>query len=189
MNATWLPCSIRRRHRLVAICLLLLALAGCEKSSPPSAALLVEGQAFPAFMLDFIAGAEGARQSLAGKTVVLNIWATWCAPCRREMPDLERLSKTLDPARFVVIGLSTDRDALLASEFLTRHGITFANYFDPNGTASRPLGLRVYPETFVIAPNRILLRRLTGLHEWTSPDMLRLLEDLDRGQARAPARP
>ncbi|MDP2369646.1 TlpA family protein disulfide reductase [Rhodoferax sp.] len=184
MNTAWRLHQRRLWPRWVAMCLLLLALAACDKPGAPAPSTLVEGQAFPSFMLDFIAGTDGERQSLAGKTVVLNIWATWCAPCRREMPDLERLSKTLDPARFVVLGLSTDRDALLASEFLTRHRITFANYFDPDGTVSRQLGLRVYPATFVIAPNRILLRRLTGWHDWNSPDMLGLLEALDRAQTR-----
>lgn len=164
-------------------CLGLVLLGACGKATAPAPVQLVEGGAFPAFMLDFIASANEANRTLQGKTLVLNIWATWCSPCRREMPDLERLSQSLDPAHFVVIGLSTDRDALLASEFLAQHRITFTNLFDPDGKVSRQLGLRVYPETFVIGPNRILLRRLTGLHEWNNPAMIDLLEGLHRAHA------
>lgn len=166
------------RRWLACLCLGLAMLTACGKASAPAPLQPVEGQAFPAFMLDFIASANDAQRPIHGKTVILNIWATWCAPCRREMPDLERLSQTLDPAHFVVIGLSTDRDALLASEFLARHRISFTNLFDPDGKVSRQLGLRVYPETFVIAPNRILLRRLTGLQEWNHPQMHALLAGL-----------
>lgn len=168
--------------RYAVWCLGLVLLGACGKATGPAPVQLVEGKAFPTFMLDFIASAEEANRTLQGKTLILNIWATWCSPCRREMPDLERLSQSLDPTRFVVIGLSTDRDALLASEFLAQHRITFTNLFDPDGKVSRQLGLRVYPETFVIAPNRTLLRRLTGLHEWNNPEMIGLLEGLHRAQ-------
>ena len=71
----------------------------------------------------------------------------------------------------------------MAKEFLLQHGITFSNFFDQAGQLSRPLGLKAYPETFVIAPDRTLLRRMTGLHAWGSPEMVSLLEGLH------PARP
>ena len=169
-------------RRVAAMCLLIVSLAACDKPAAPAAPQLVEGQAFPPFMLDFISGENDAAQSLHGKMLVLNIWATWCPPCRREMPDLDRLSKTLDPKRFAVIGLSTDDDALLASEFLAQNGITFTNFLDQNGKMSRQLGLQVYPETFVIAPDRTLVRRMTGLHDWSSPDMVSMLEGLYQAQ-------
>ncbi len=171
-------------RRALAVALLTVSLAACDKPAAP-AAHLVEGQAFPSSMLDFIPGRNGAPRTLDGRMVVLNIWATWCAPCRREMPALDRLSKSLDPARFVVIGLSTDDDAFLVSEFLGQNGIGFPNFLDRNGKLSRQLGLRFYPETFVIAPDRTLLRRMTGLHDWDSPDMVATLERLYAGQQRA----
>ena len=172
-------------RRVTVVCLLLLSLAACDKAAAPTLQPLMEGQAFPSYMLDFISGGSDAGQAWQGKMLVLNIWATWCPPCRREMPDLEHLSKTLDPKRFVVIGLSVDADALLASEFLLQNGITFGNFFDQDGKMSRQLALKVYPETFVIAPDRTLLRRMTGLHAWGSPEMVSMLEGLYQGQQRA----
>ena len=169
-------------RRVTVVCLLLLSLAACDKAAAPALPPLMEGQAFPSSMLDFISGGSDAGQAWQGKILVLNIWATWCPPCRREMPDLEHLSKTLDPKRFVVIGLSVDADALLASEFLLQNGITFGNFFDQDGKMSRQLALKVYPETFVNAPDRTLLRRMTGLHAWGSPEMVSMLEGLYQAQ-------
>ena len=166
------------RRRMAVMCLVLLALAACEKAAAPPAAPLALGQPFPAFVLDFIASGKDGAVAWQGKMLVLNVWATWCPPCRREMPDLDLLSKTLDPKRFAVIGLSIDSDTLLAKEFLLQHGITFSNFFDQAGQLSRPLGLKAYPETFVIAPDRTLVQRMTGLHAWGSPEMVSLLEGL-----------
>lgn len=172
--------ALRMRH-VAAMGFLLLSLAACDKPAslaPP----LVEGQAFPSSVLEFISRGSDSPQSLQGKVLVLNIWATWCPPCRREMPSLDRLSKILDPNHFAVIGLSTDADAILASEFLMQNGISFANFFDRNGKEARQLGMKVYPETFVIGPDRTLLRRMTGLHDWSSPEMVSLLEGLYQAQ-------
>lgn len=166
-------------RRWASLALLLLALVACDQ---PAAPPLSVGQPFPAFMLDFISKNNAAAPSWQGKLLVLNIWATWCPPCRAEMPSLEKLGKTLDPQRFAVVGLSIDADTLLASEFLLQHGISFANFFDQGGQLSRPLGLKAYPETFVIAPDRTLLRRMTGLHDWASPAMVRMLEELYQAQ-------
>lgn len=172
-------------RRVLAIGLLLGLLGACNKPAAPAAATLVEGQAFPAFMLDFIANRNEATPSWQGKVLVLNVWATWCPPCRREMPDLELLSQTLDPQRFAVIGLSVDQDTLLAQEFLLQHGITFANFFDQGGSVARPLNLQAYPQTFVIAPDRTLLQSVSGLREWGSPEMVNWLEGLYQSAQRA----
>lgn len=165
------------------MCVFLVFVVACDKTVAP--AVLLEGKPFPSFMLDFISSGNDAAPSLQGKMLVLNIWATWCPPCRREMPSLDRLSKTLDPKRFAVIGLSTDDDAFLASEFLVQNGISFTNILDQHGKMSRQLGLQVYPETFVIAQDRTLVRRMTGLHDWSSPDIVSMLEGLYQSQQNA----
>ena len=138
----------------------------------------MEGQTVPKPLLDIISSSSVAAQSLQGKMLVLNIWATWCPPCRREMPSLNRLSSLLDPKRFSVVGISIDADTLLVSEFLLKNGIGFSNINDPGGKVMRQLGLQVYPETFVIAPDRTLVRRMSGWHEWSSPDMVASIEAL-----------
>jgi thiol-disulfide isomerase/thioredoxin len=175
------------------LCLLMLALAGCERHAPaPAPALaapapmLAAGQAFPSFMLDFLARGD-ARHALRGKMLVLNVWASWCPPCRDEMPALDHLSKTLDPRRFAVVGLSTDDDARLATEFLQQHAIGFPNFLDEGGAMSRRLGLDAYPETFVIAADGTLVQRMTGWHDWGSADMRARLERLYQAQPHSAA--
>ena len=169
-----------QRWSLTAMVLLLLSVSACNKSESTVSPPLLEGKAFPSFMLNYVLGENATKPAFQGKVLVLNVWATWCPPCRKEMPSLQRLSQTLDPKRFAVIGLSTDEDSLLATEFLAQGGITFSNFFDRNGKMSKQLGLKVYPETFVIAPDGTLARRVTGLQDWSSPEMLVLLEEIYR---------
>lgn len=170
-------------HVILAF-LVLAAMTGCGQAVAPTPPRLMEGQAFPASMLDLVSMRNDASSSLNGKMLVLNIWATWCPPCRHEMPGLNHLSRVLDPNRFAVVGVSTDGDPLLVSEFLLQNGISFANVHDLNGKVARQMGLQAYPETFVIAPDRTLVRRMSGQHEWGSPDMVKLLEELYRAQQR-----
>lgn len=179
-DATIQPAGRTGWRRLATIVLLLVSAAACDRPAPSGTPQLIEGQAFPPFMLDYVVQGTATTQPLRGKILILNIWATWCAPCRREMPSLERLSKSLDPKRFAVIGLSVDDDTLLATEFLRQTGITFANVFDRNGKVSERLGLQAYPQTFVVAPDGTLVRHVSGIRDWDSREMRALLEQIDR---------
>ena len=169
-----------QRLSLIMMVLLLVSVSACNNSESSVSPQLLEGKAFPSLMLNYVLGGKAGEPAFQGKVLVLNVWATWCPPCRKEMPSLQRLSQTLDPKRFAVIGLSTDEDSLLAIEFLTQGGITFSNFFDRNGKMSKQLGLKVYPETFLITPDGILALRVSGLQDWSSPEMLVLLEEIYR---------
>ena len=179
----------RRTGTLLPVILfsaLVFVLAGCGRDPVAAPApLLAEGKPFPAISLSLPDGRAVSTQSFRGKVVVLNVWASWCPPCRREMPGLEQLSRMLDPARFAVIGMSTDEDARLAEEFLQQNGITFSNFFDRNGRIARQLGLEVYPETFVIGPDGMLMQRLAGYRDWTGEDTFLLLEQASGRQPKS----
>ena len=166
----------------LALGLMLLALvSGCgEKQSPQIP--LVEGKPFPSLTLNKLNGGTASTQAFKGKMLVLNVWATWCPPCRKEMPGLERLSKILDPQRFAVAGLSTDGEQQLVSEFIRRNGITFENFIDLNGKLAKQLGVNAYPETFLIAPDGTLVRRVMGEQDWSSPAMIQVLEEAYQGR-------
>ena len=164
-----------------------LLLWGCEASTEvgnnaqPSA--LTVGQAVPDITL---AGLDGSKTTLAayrGKLVVLNAWATWCPPCRREMPNLERLSKTLDVGRFAVLGVSADEHELGVREYLNDKAVTFATFIDKDLKVLRDtLGIKIYPTTLLIAPNGMLIGAMVGPHEWDSPAMIQLLENAWQGK-------
>lgn len=170
MQLRWRPACCR--VGVVVLCAFLFS--ACDRQSVPPR--LAEGQPFPSLDLGRSHGNVLSAATFRGKLIVLNVWATWCPPCRREMPSLERLSRTLDPERFAVIGMSTDADERLAAEFLLQNGITFANFFDVHGKLAKQWGLKVYPETFLIAPDGTLIQRIVGLREWDSPEMVAQLE-------------
>lgn len=156
-------------------------LVSCGQAPPPDA--LVEGRRFPALTLDNFDGSHESLEQYRGKLVVLNVWATWCAPCRQELPGLDRLSRRLDPARFAVIGLSVDAERDIAQEFLRERGITFKSYLDADAAlAQRVLEIRVYPDTFIISPEGVLLKRIVGERDWDRSELPAILEEAAGGR-------
>jgi thiol-disulfide isomerase/thioredoxin len=126
---------------------------------------------------------QGEAMSLAdfrGKVVLLNIWATWCAPCRREMPTLERLQAELGGPDFEVVALSIDREGLsVVKEFYDGLGLReLGMYVDASAKASRELSALGVPTTLLIDRDGKEVGRLLGPAEWDSPEMVAFI----RGQ-------
>jgi thiol-disulfide isomerase/thioredoxin len=126
------------------------------------------------------AGNEVTLADFAGDVVVLNLWATWCAPCRREMPSLDRLQATLGEDGLTVIALSLDRgDVAKVRAFFEELQIAnLAIYQDPQARAGRALGAPGLPTTIVIDRTGQEVGRLLGPAEWDSEEALALLRDL-----------
>ena len=162
----------------------LLLAAACDQGPPPDR--LVEGGAFPPLLLPRFDGGQASLGEYRGKLVILNIWATWCPPCRAELPSLDRLAARLDPRRFAVLGLSVDSEKDIALEFLRAQGIRFPNFIDADQRISRDiLGIQVYPDTFLIDPQGRLLRRIVGERSWDDERFIELLERLRAGDEAA----
>lgn len=126
-------------------------------------------------------GAGGERLSLAdfrGRVVLLNLWATWCAPCVEEMPALDRLQAARGGRDFEVIALSLDRGGRdQVAPFLEKLGIrNLGVYLDPPGTAMGTLGPRGLPTSILIDREGREVGRLEGAAEWDSPDASSLIE-------------
>ncbi len=113
-----------------------------------------------------------------GKTVLLNIWATWCGPCRREMPTLDRLQAQLGGERFQIIALSIDRSGQSAiQKFYGDTGVrNLVLFVDTTGRAGGILGLVGLPGTLLIDPEGREIGRLIGPAEWDTPEMVAFLE-------------
>jgi len=121
--------------------------------------------------------AQGQSRNLAdfkGKVVLLNIWATWCGPCRKEMPALDHLQAALGGPDFEVVALSIDRGGMDAvRKFFADIGIrTLAMYLDSSGQALRQLGAVGLPMTLLIERDGREIGRLIGPAEWDSPEMV-----------------
>ena len=171
---------VKGRRRIFLTVLVPMLLAGCGQSKLPDR--LTEGQPFPPLTLSDIDGKKVPLSSFHGKLVVLNVWATWCPPCRKELPSLQRLSRTLDAQRFAVVGLSLDQDEVAMREYLIDKGVTYANFVDREmAIAKDVLGMKAYPDTFLIGPDGTFLGRVVGAVQWDNPRMLQALEAAYRG--------
>lgn len=117
---------------------------------------------------------DGRTRSLSdfqGKVVLLNIWATWCGPCRKEMPTLDRLQAKLGGPGFEVVALSIDRGGIAkVKEFYAETGIrNLAIYVDTSGTAIGEFGIFGLPGTLLLDREGREIGRLTGPAEWDAP--------------------
>ena len=101
---------------------------------------------------------------------MLNLWATWCAPCVREMPALDRLQAALGGPHFEVVALSIDRNGRAAVEpFFARYALTnLRMYLDPESVVARTLGVSSLPVSLLLGPDGGMLGRIDGAAEWDS---------------------
>ncbi len=160
--------------------IIVLLLTGCGKPAPVEPPKI--GDAAPPAEIVSLDNRKTSLSSLSGKLVIVHFWATWCAPCRKEMPSLERLAKKLDPSRIVLLGISVDEDTNLVEEFKLKYGIRFANHIDSDMAIARgKFGASAFPETFIVGRDGRILRHMVGGHEWDSPAMLQVLEDAYAG--------
>ena len=129
--------------------------------------------------LAFVDG-DGRAIALAdfrGRVVLLNLWATWCVPCRREMPALERLQAKLGGAEFIVLPLSIDRGGLPpVKRFYEELGLaTLGVFVDQSGEATGKLATTGVPTTLLIDRDGREIGRLLGAAEWDSPEAIALI--------------
>ena len=104
---------------------------------------------------------EGILVGLRGTPVVVNIWASWCAPCRTEMPLLQDAADTYE-GRAVILGVASNDDPGEARRFLDRLGLTYPNVFDASGEIRVALGLTAYPTTYLFDAEGQIRARVNG---------------------------
>jgi thiol-disulfide isomerase/thioredoxin len=123
--------------------------------------------------------ANGRSRSLAdfrGSTVLLNIWATWCAPCREEMPALDRLQAKLGGKRFEVVALSVDLQPDMARKFYAEIGIkALPFYIDPTAKAAFTLDAAGLPASLLVDRSGREIGRHLGAVKWDSPEVVEQL--------------
>jgi thiol-disulfide isomerase/thioredoxin len=151
-------------------------LIGACSDSPPG---LSPGQRLDSLPLHSLDGARSSTDEFLGKVVVLNYWATWCAPCRNEMDALQRLADRLGDSRFAVIGVSVDTDLNLVRETTERHGWRFARYIDAGKSSRALLGVETLPRTFILGRDGTVVRVLEGAQQWDTPSLIQSLRDVE----------
>lgn len=145
-------------------------------SLPESPANIGKGKQAAAFELPDLAG---KMQSLpAGEVVLLNFWATWCPPCRKEMPSMVELHDKLAGRGLKIVAVSVDRDRNDLEGFVREYRLPFQVLHDADADVSRRYGVFRYPETFLIDRQGQVRHHLIGAVDWISEPVLQTIEGM-----------
>ena len=162
---------------LAAMLLVTTSQIALAQELPKNFVLHDEPKAIAAINFSYVQGRVRSLTDLQGKVILLNIWATWCVPCRREMPALDRLQVALGGADFEVVPLSVDRGGIdSVRKFYAEIGIrNLAMYVDASGNTVRQLRAAGLPMTLLVDRGGYEIGRIIGLAEWDTPQMAELL--------------
>jgi peroxiredoxin len=127
----------------------------------------------PDFTLPSLVGNPVRLSNYKGKVVFLNFWATWCPPCREEMPSMESLYQRLKGRDFEMLAVSIDtKGADRVQSFVATYALTFPVLLDPNKKIYRLYGLTGVPETFIIGKNGDIILKIIGPRDWMKKEWL-----------------
>jgi len=181
----------RRRYRLGASAPLLLcaallfprfSAAGAATQADPMQALGLqapnEAVAAPEFSLPDLAGKTVHLKALRGKLVLLNFWATWCGPCREEMPGMERLFRAYQDKGFAVVAVNLHESVKTVRPFVQELKLSFPTVLDVEGSVSREYGVRALPVTFLVGRDGNIVWRAIGGRDWESAAARKLFAQL-----------
>ncbi len=130
----------------------------------------------PDFRLPDLSGKKVRIRDFRGKVVFLNFFATWCGPCREEMPDLERLSESYRSKGLVVLAINVGQDARTVRSFMRDLRLSFPAVLDEDGAASYLYGIRPIPVSFLVDRDGAILWRAMGAREWDSAEVRQYLD-------------
>ena len=141
-----------------------------------------ENNKFADFPFHDVLGKNRKISNYKGNFIILNIWATWCIPCREEMPSLDRLQHTFKDEKLIVLAISQDRAGKrLVKNFYKEMEIKNLDIFiDSPGYAKRMMGAFMLPTTIVIGPDGVEIGRLLGGANWDSKEAVSLMRNLLR---------
>jgi cytochrome c biogenesis protein CcmG, thiol:disulfide interchange protein DsbE len=154
-------------------CAVLLALSGCYSGSRPPRI----GTNAPEFTVQD-AQTKVTLSQYRGQVVVLNFWATWCAPCVEEIPSLVEMQRRLKDKGVTVLAVSMDVDEGAYRRFVKDHNVNLLTVRDPDQKSSSLYGTHLYPETYVIDRNGVMRRKFIGAVDWTEPEITDFLGKL-----------
>ncbi len=177
---------MRRAILLFGILLLVLpaqnvSAAGGRPGSEPTTGVQV-GSPAPELTLKTLDGQTVKLSDYRGKVVMLNFWATWCPPCRAEMPSMERLYKLMAGDDFVMLALNVEENgAQTVKAFLKSSPHSFPVLLDEEAKAQNTYRVFRFPETFIISREGIIMNHILGAREWDEESTVQYLKFLVKG--------
>jgi peroxiredoxin len=176
------PSEVFMRRLMLLLFVLALALPACskeEKGKPVSVGALQEGKSAPDFTLKGPDGKDVKLSSLKGKVVFLNFWATWCPPCKEEIPSMMKLNQKMSGQSFQMLAVSIDDGGKNAVEsYFKESGFTLPYLNDTNQAVGTVYGVTGVPETFIIDKQGVIVKKVIGGMDWASPEVTKFLTDL-----------
>ena len=140
---------------------------------------LQEGIPAPDFSFPDLNGKKVGLSDSKGKVVLINIWATWCPPCREEMPSMERLYKRFKAEGFEILAVSIDETGSRAvAPFVQKINLTFPVLLDPKGKIQGLYMITGVPESFIVDRKGLLVHKIVGPMDWSSPEVFRFFQEL-----------
>ena len=133
------------------------------------------GKPAPDFDTVDLKGDVWSLSDLKGKVVFVNFWATWCAPCREEMPSMQRLYDKMPKDKFEMIALYNNDKKQPVMNFVSQMRLTFPIWSDEHNFAGTKYGLTGLPETYIVDKNGIIREKFIGPAEWDKPETIEML--------------
>ena len=171
-----------QRMFFLVIAVLTLSLTACSKPDTSKKMGAVAKEKAPAPDISVVSLANGNTLKLSdlkGKVVLLNFWATWCPPCREEIPSMMKLNSLMAGKPFQMVAVSIDEGG--KSEivsFFNKSGFLIPAYIDESGAAAKSYGVTGVPESFIIDKQGVIVKKIIGGLAWDSPEVVSFLEGL-----------
>ena len=133
------------------------------------------------FELESLEGDSISLGSFKGKIVLLNFWATWCGPCREEIPSMQELYEAYQDRGLEIIAVNLMEDKKSVQKFADSFGMTFPILLDADGRVGRIYGARAIPTTYLIDAEGYILGGMSGTRNWYAPEVIELIDILIEG--------
>jgi peroxiredoxin len=132
----------------------------------------------PALALKDLDGRQHRLADYRGKVVLINFWATWCGPCREEMPSIQELKNKLAGRPFVVLAVNLDEPESRIRKFLTQMKLDFPILLDPDRNVAKGWNARILPATFIVGPDGRVRYSLVGEMDWANEHIVARISEL-----------
>jgi len=180
---------IQALWRQITACALALWLLTTPAMAPAQASppLVEVGHAIPDVVMAGLNGPNRSLSSYRGRPLIINVWASWCGPCRNEAASLERLAWSEAGHPYTVIGISTDDERSAAIQWLRHSRATISHYIDsgPRWTLEHMLGASTIPVTVLVDAEGRVVARFKGARDWDSAESIQLIKRTFAGRSRS----